>query len=103
MITKIRRRPFIKKSLLVTVALSCGLAFPLGLATEGETAPPQTLFTNVNVFNGTDNKLYRDQNVLVEGNLIKSVSDSSTYPFPISFPPSVVRAIDHCIHRGKAE
>ena len=30
----------------------------------------------MNVFNGTDNKLYRDHNVLVEGNLIKAVSAS---------------------------
>jgi imidazolonepropionase-like amidohydrolase len=36
---------------------------------------PQTLFTNVNIFNGTDNKLYKNHNVLVEGNLIKSISE----------------------------
>ena len=72
-----RRRPFFRKLLLTTLAISGGLSAPLGLAAEGEAALPQTLFTNVNVFNGTHNKLYRDQNVLVEGNLIKSVSDSS--------------------------
>jgi imidazolonepropionase-like amidohydrolase len=72
-----RRIPLVKKFLLAALALSGGLSASLGLAEEGEAALPQTLFTNVNVFNGTDNKLYRDQNVLVEGNLIKSVSDSS--------------------------
>ena len=72
-----RRRPLVKKFLLSTLALSCGLSASLGMAAEGEAALPQTLFTNINVFNGTDNKLYRDQNVLVEGKLIKSVSDSS--------------------------
>jgi len=36
--------------------------------------PKQTLFTNVNIFNGTDNRLYENHNVLVEGYLIKSIS-----------------------------
>ena len=35
-------------------------------------SPPQTLFTNVKVFNGTDNKL-SNVDVLVEGNLIKAI------------------------------
>jgi len=43
-------------------------------AEETTTLPPQTLFTNVNVFNGTDNKLYENHHVLVENNLIKSIS-----------------------------
>jgi len=43
-------------------------------------SPAQTLFTNVNVFNGTDNRLYMDHSVLVEGNLIKSISDSAITP-----------------------
>ncbi|KAA1188876.1 amidohydrolase family protein [Pseudohalioglobus sediminis] len=72
-----RRRSFVRNLLLATLAISGGLSASLGMAAEGEAALPQTLFTNVNVFNGTHNKLYRDQNVLVEGNLIKSVSDSS--------------------------
>ncbi|MFW1331725.1 amidohydrolase family protein, partial [Vibrio parahaemolyticus] len=37
--------------------------------------PKQTLFTHVNVFNGTDNRLYENHNVLIEGNLIKAISD----------------------------
>ncbi len=35
---------------------------------------PQTLFTNVNIFNGTENKLYENHQVLIEGNLIKAIS-----------------------------
>ncbi|NMP17902.1 amidohydrolase family protein, partial [Thalassotalea sp. Y01] len=34
-----------------------------------------TLFKNVNVFNGTDNKLYKGLNVLVEGTTISKISD----------------------------
>lgn len=36
--------------------------------------PPQTLFKNVSIFNGTDNKLYANHHVLVENNTIKSIS-----------------------------
>jgi len=39
-------------------------------------APNQVLFKNVNVFNGTDNKLYKNHSVLVEGNIIKAISAS---------------------------
>ncbi len=42
--------------------------------------PQQTLFTNVNIFNGTDNRLYEGHSVLVEGNLIKSISASEITP-----------------------
>lgn len=38
---------------------------------------PQTLFTNVKVFNGTENKLH-DVDVLVEGNLIKEIAKGAT-------------------------
>lgn len=40
-------------------------------------APPQTLFQNVSVFNGTENKLYENHHVLIEGNLIKEISAQS--------------------------
>ena len=36
--------------------------------------PEQTLFTNVNVFNGTENRLHEHHSVLVEGNLISAIS-----------------------------
>lgn len=42
----------------------------------GETAG-NTLFTNVNIFNGTDNKLYKGMNVLVEGKTISSISSKA--------------------------
>ena len=47
-------------------------------AYAAEDAPPsQVLFKNVNVFNGTENKLYENHQVLVEGNLIKAISASA--------------------------
>jgi imidazolonepropionase-like amidohydrolase len=39
-----------------------------------DTPPPQVLFKNVNIFNGTDDRLYENQQVLVEGNKIKEIS-----------------------------
>ncbi len=61
---------------LAVIALSLATVFPVAFAAEEE-APAQVLFNNVNVFNGTDDKLYQDLNVLVEGNLIKAISDTS--------------------------
>ena len=44
-------------------------------ATAAEKAPPmQVLFKNVNIFNGTENRLYENYQVLVEANLIKEIS-----------------------------
>ncbi len=43
-------------------------------AAVAQDAPTQTLFTNVNVFDGSNEQLIENANVLVEGNLIKSVS-----------------------------
>lgn len=39
-----------------------------------KTPPRQVLFKNVNIFNGTENRLYKNQQVLVEANLIKAIS-----------------------------
>jgi imidazolonepropionase-like amidohydrolase len=36
--------------------------------------PPQVLFKNVNIFNGTEDRLYKNHQVLVEANLIKEIS-----------------------------
>jgi len=41
---------------------------------EAQEAPTSVLFTNVNVFNGIDDRLYESHSVLVEGNLIKAIS-----------------------------
>jgi len=38
---------------------------------------PQVLFKNVNIFNGTEDKLYENHQVLVEGNLIRAISASA--------------------------
>lgn len=37
----------------------------------------QVLFENVNIFNGTENKIYKNHHVLVEDNLIKAISKNS--------------------------
>jgi len=48
---------------------------PAVFAAEEE-VPPQVLFKNVNVFNGTEDMLYESLNVLIEGKLIKSISEN---------------------------
>ena len=48
-------------------------ANPAASATKADEAPRQILFTNVNIFNGTDGDLIKNGSVLVEGNLIKRV------------------------------
>ncbi|GMM87728.1 amidohydrolase family protein [Vibrio fortis] len=59
-----------KKTIL---ASSIALVSSFVLAEESVQLP-QTLFENVDVFNGTENKLYEDHFVLVEGNKITSIS-----------------------------
>jgi len=55
------------------------LAFGLLLASLSSFAvSADTLIVNVNVFNGTDNKLYEGCNVLIEKNLIKNWCSQST-------------------------
>ncbi|MCP4874367.1 MAG: amidohydrolase family protein, partial [Gammaproteobacteria bacterium] len=64
------------KSLLIILFAACAtLAFNAQAAEKKEL--PQTLFTNVNIFNGTENKLYENHQVLVEGNLIRAISESA--------------------------
>ena len=60
---------------LLSTTLAVGLlAFgPSAVAAQDE-APRQVLFTNVNIFNGVDGDLVENGSVLVEGNLIKTVS-----------------------------
>jgi imidazolonepropionase-like amidohydrolase len=56
-----------KKSLkIAALGFSALLAFP--------TMAQQVLIRNVNIFNGTDNKLIKNQDVLVDGEVIKSIS-----------------------------
>jgi len=49
------------------------LAFNSAWAAE-EAAPSQVLFSNVNIFNGTENKLYQNHHVLVTRNKIERIS-----------------------------
>ncbi len=63
---------FLRLVLLAT----CFIMVPASLAAQEE-APPQVLFTNVNVFDGYSESLQSGLNVLVEGNLIKTVSSSA--------------------------
>ena len=60
----------IKLTLLAFAAMTLS---PLVHAAQ-EKELPQVLFKNVNIFNGTENKLYQNHHVLVEGNLIKTIS-----------------------------
>lgn len=59
----------ISKSLTVAMAFSLSIG-----AAQAEEEPRQVLFTNVNIFNGVDDGLMEDANVLVQGNLIKEIS-----------------------------
>ncbi|MGI9264800.1 MAG: amidohydrolase family protein, partial [Gammaproteobacteria bacterium] len=59
----------------------CLLLVLIASSSFGQDSPTsQVLFTNVNVFNGTDNRLYENHSVLIEGNLIKSISADTISP-----------------------
>lgn len=62
-------KPFILISLL--------LLSPLALAADKNPPPSKTIFKNVNIFNGTDDKLYKNHSVLVEGNKITAISSDA--------------------------
>lgn len=61
---------------LVALLLVIGMA-PVKAQETGEESLPQTLITNVDVFDGFSDKLAKGMNVLVEGNYIKQVSKIS--------------------------
>lgn len=59
-------------------SLTVVAAFALSVGNvQAQDEPQQILFTNVNVFDGTSKMLANDMNVLVEGNLIKTVSGNA--------------------------
>ncbi len=60
-----------KKSLFI-IALAC-----LAFTANAQDGPRQVLFTNVNIYNGVDGVLVENGSVLVEGNLIKQVSEGT--------------------------
>ena len=63
------------KTLPLWVAAWAILALTMAPLKAQENEPlPQVLFKNVNIFNGTEDKLYENHQVLVEGNLIKAIS-----------------------------
>lgn len=68
--------------LICTVFVFSQLFLVASAVSQDAPPPAQTLFTNVNVFNGTDDRLYENYSVLVEGNLIKSISADTIEPGP---------------------
>ncbi len=58
--------------LILCLGIALALAMPLALAEDD--AKPQTLFTNVNIFDGMSDTLTEGMSVLVEGNLIKKIA-----------------------------
>ncbi len=60
------------KLLPALCALSMLVSAQIAFA-QDEKTPKQTLFTNVNIFDGKNEKLAEGMSVLVEGNLIKEI------------------------------
>ncbi len=60
--------------LVIAVALGLCLAAPLAAADAKSAPEARTLFTNVNVFDGVNEALIEDANVVVAGNLISEIS-----------------------------
>ena len=67
---------FKKLALPLALVVSLFMASTAAFSAE-ETLLAKVLFNNVNIFNGTENKLYEGMNVLVEGNVIKSISSKT--------------------------
>ncbi|WP_258102478.1 amidohydrolase family protein [Vibrio campbellii] len=71
----------LKKTLIATsLAFVAGslMAAPVVTTSQTETVveqPQVTVFNNVNIFNGTDNKLYKNYSVVVTGNKITAITD----------------------------
>lgn len=57
---------------IAVAVFAISLLLPFAMAQDD--VPKQTLFTNVHVFDGVNEKQVENANVLVEGNLIKKVS-----------------------------
>ena len=63
---------FLSKSAVAAVSLLSAIA--TALPASAQDAPAQTLFTNVHIFDGVNEARIENASVLVEGNLIKTVS-----------------------------
>ena len=99
--------------LIALAALSFWLYGAVNLVPAAENeAPRQVLFTNVNIFDGVNGDLIQNGSVLVEGNLIKTVS-SSPIEAPDAFTvdgegrtlmPGLIDMHSHlCIRNGMIE
>ena len=64
------------KRLIYALSIAAGM-FAAAVFAQESAPKPQTLFTNVNVFDGVNEKLINNANVLVEGKLIKQVSTAA--------------------------
>lgn len=63
----------LRMSLCSTVIVAAGLSFSASAQAQDQ-EEPQTLFTNVHIFDGVSEQRIENASVLVEGNLIKAVS-----------------------------
>jgi imidazolonepropionase-like amidohydrolase len=61
----------------IIVALLAVISAPWTGIALAQDSPNQTLFVNVNIFDGTSEKLAMNRRVLVEGNLIKTIGDET--------------------------
>ncbi|RQO62410.1 hydrolase [Paucibacter sp. KBW04] len=78
---RIKRRKILSALLMLGGVASQGLALAQAAATASAPKPSGVLFENVRVFNGTADKLSAPANVLVMGNVVKTISSA-----PISVP-----------------
>ena len=62
------------KQILKSTLLAGAITLAASISFAQDDTPPQTLFTNVNVFDGVNEARIENASVLVEGNLIKTVS-----------------------------
>ena len=70
----------VKSLVLILLVLSSVMAFDVVQAEEKP--PEQVLFTNVNIFDGKNEKLQQGMNVLIEDNLIKTISKDAKATSP---------------------
>ena len=62
------------KNIMKNAVLAAAITLGTSLAFAQDDTPAQTLFTNVHVFDGVNEARILNASVLVEGNLIKTVS-----------------------------
>ncbi len=64
----------IKPILILSTLVALTVSLSQTVFAQEQESPRKVLFTNVNIFDGINNQLMKNASVLVEGNLIKSVS-----------------------------